>query len=174
MKDIKSLEKILEEDGVIFLTYLGLFTQQLIVAMMDALEKETQNANVSMKVANNIFTIFIEIAQNMMHYSKGNESLVNSRGLVLVGVDKNGYYVYGQNLINKEDKEKIEKKLKYITSLSKEEIKKKYREVRKSGKDTHDKGGGIGFYEIAKRASKLIYNFEEEEDKYLFQIKAII
>ena len=61
------------------------------------------------------------------------------------------YYVFGQNIVDDTDREKIEPKIKTILSSSKDEIKKMYRDARKSGKDTHTKGGGIGFYEIAKK-----------------------
>jgi len=177
MQDIRRLEALLEEDGIVFLTYGGFLTQSLIVGMTDALEKEAQNSDLSMKIAHNIFTIFIELAQNMMNYSKQVEKEgFDPKGLILVGKNKNGnYYVLSQNILDKEDKEKIEPKLNQIKHASKEEIKKLYREARKSGKNTHEKGGGIGFYEIAKRCIDILYDFKEvEKDKYYFKFKAIL
>lgn len=177
MLNMNALEKILEKDGIIFLTYGGTLTQSLIVAMTEALEKETENAELSMGLASKIFTIFIELAQNMMNYSKRmNKEGFDPKGLILVGKTKDGYYyVYAQNIVNKDDKDKIEKKLKKIISLNKEEIKKLYREARKSGKDAHSKGGGIGFYEIAKKSEKIEYGFVDAGDEmYYFQFKAVI
>jgi hypothetical protein len=56
--------------------------------------------------------------------------------------------------------------------MSKDEIKKRYKELRRSGKDTHEKGGGIGFYEIAKRCNEVAYEFEAiNEDKLYLHIK---
>ncbi|AZV47509.1 hypothetical protein C3L23_05175 [Nautilia sp. PV-1] len=145
--------------------------------MTEALEKETENAELSMGLASKIFTIFIELAQNMMNYSKRmNKEGFDPKGLILVGKTKDGYYyVYAQNIVNKDDKDKIEKKLKKIIPLNKEEIKKLYREARKSGKDAHSKGGGIGFYEIAKKSEKIEYGFVDAGDEmYYFQFKAVI
>jgi len=177
MLNMDALEKILEKDGIIFLTYGGTLTQSLIVAMTEALEKETENAELSMGLASKIFTIFIELAQNMMNYSKKmNKEGIDPKGLILVGKTKEGYYyVYGQNIVDEKDKEKIEAKIKKILSSTKDEIKKLYREARKSGKDTHSKGGGIGFYEIAKKSEKIEYSFIEVGDKrYYFQFKSIV
>jgi len=178
MTDISKLEAILEEDGIVFLTYGGFLTQSLIVAMTDALEKEAENYDLSMKISHNIFTIFIELAQNMMNYSKRIASNgLDPKGLILVGKNKKGlYYVLSQNVLNEEDKNKIEPKLKTIQSLNKDEIKKLYRETRKSGKDTHDKGGGIGFLEIAKRCEQIVYQFIpiENSNRYYFKFKAIV
>jgi hypothetical protein len=177
MFNIKVLEEILEKDGIIFLTYGGTLTQSLIVAMTEALEKETEEADLSIGLASKIFTIFIELAQNMMHYSKKmNKDGFDSKGLIVVGKNKDGqYYVFGQNIVDDTDREKIEPKIKTILSSSKDEIKKMYRDARKSGKDTHTKGGGIGFYEIAKKSEKIEYSFIDlENGKYYFQFKAIV
>ena len=177
MFNIKTLEEILEKDGIIFLTYGGTLTQSLIVAMTEALEKETEEADLSIGLASKIFTIFIELAQNMMHYSKKmNKDGFDSKGLIVVGKNKEGqYYVFGQNIVDDTDRENIEPKIKTILSSSKDEIKKMYRDARKSGKDTHTKGGGIGFYEIAKKSEKIEYSFIDlENGKYYFQFKAIV
>ena len=177
MFNVKALEEILEKDGIIFLTYGGTLTQSLIVAMTEALEKETEEADLSIGLASKIFTIFIELAQNMMNYSKKmNNGGFDPKGLILVGKNKEGqYYVFGQNIVDDTDRQKIEPKIKTILSSSKDEIKKMYRDARKSGKDTHAKGGGIGFYEIAKKSEKIEYSFIDlENGKYYFQFKAIV
>ena len=94
----EELEGILEQDGIVFLTYGGFLTQPLIAGMTDALEKEAENNELSMKVAGNIYTIFIELSQNMMNYSKDKmteDSSYESKGLIVVGMepDGNNYYV---------------------------------------------------------------------------------
>ena len=177
MHDMKQLETILEQDGILFLTYGGFLTQSLIVGMTEALEKETESSDLSMKLANNIFTIFIELAQNMMNYSKKVEKEgIDPKGLILVGKTAAGeYYVLSQNIVDLEDKKKIEEKLTKIEGLNRDEIKKLYRQARRSGKDTHNKGGGIGFFEVAKRCERIEYSFSKINDgRYYFQLKAIV
>jgi hypothetical protein len=52
---------------------------------------------------------------------------------------------------------------------------KRYRELRKSGQNTHSKGGGIGMYEIAKISDSIEYSFEAiNEDKYHFTMKSFV
>ena len=179
ISDTHKLESILEEDGIVFLTYGGFITQSLIVGMTEALEQESESAELSMKQSTNIFTIFIELAQNMMNYSKrcvvDNEDF-NPKGIIIVGkTPQESYYIMSQNIISNEDKEKIEPKLQQIAKSSLDEIKKLYKEARKSGKDTHGKGGGIGFYEIAKRSEKIEYEFEKlNENRFYFRFKALL
>lgn len=173
------LEAILEEDGIVFLTYGGFLTQSLIVGMTEALEKESENSELNMTDSNNIFTIFIELSQNMMNYSKAiveSERKFDPKGMIVVGKNAEGYYyILSQNVIDISDKEKIEPKLQEIVKSDKETIKRLYKEARRSGKDTHHKGGGIGFYEIAKRAKNVEYIFSPINDnKFYFKFKVVL
>lgn len=174
------LENILERDGIVFLSYGGFLTQALIAGMTDALEHEAQSNELSMKVSGNIFTIFIEMAQNMMNYSKSKQSAsttYDSKGLVLVGMeaDHKSYYIISRNQIDADDKVKVEKRLKEVEGLGKDELRALYREKRKAGKDKHSKGAGIGFIEIARRCDKIEHDFTPSgENRYFFTIKTTI
>ena len=175
--DINRIQDIVKNDGIVFLTYGGFLSQALISGMTEALEKEAEQSELAMGDANNIFTIFIELAQNMMNYSKNKEKdEFKSEGLILVGKDKDeNYYVHSQNIITQKDKEKIEPKLEEIKKLNRDEIKQIYRELRRSGRHRHGKGGGIGFYEIAKRCSEIAYEFIKiNDDRYYFHFQATI
>ena len=177
--NISEIQNMVDKGGIIFLSYGGFLSQALISSMTEALEKEAEESEISMGISNNIFTIFIELSQNMMNYSKTKDKTnrdIAPHGLIFVSKDDEGnYFVDSQNIISIEDKNKIEPKLIEIQSLDRDGIKKRYRELRKSGKNTHGKGGGIGFYEIAKRCDKVQYDFKEiNEDKYYFHIKTKI
>lgn len=177
--DVKKLEEVLDQDGIVFLTYGGFISQSLIVGMTEALEKESKEHNLGLSAANNLFTVFIELSQNMMNYSKSKQEqnkAFDPKGLIVVGKnEKEEYYVFSQNVLDKEDQAKITPKLEEICAMEHEAIKTRYRELRKSGRESHGKGAGIGFYEIAKRCKNIEYSFEELNDsKLYFQFKAIV
>jgi len=174
--NINDIQQLVEDDGIIFLSYGGFLSQTLITGMTEALEKEAQESDIKMGISNDIFTIFIELSQNMMNYSKNqtpNSRDIDSGGLIVVSKDNDGnYYIQSQNIISIDDKNKMLPKLQEITTLNKEGIKKRYKELRRSGKDTHFKGGGLGFFEIAKRCDKVSYQFDKiNDDKFYFHIK---
>ena len=177
--NIEEVQKLVENDGIIFLSYGGFLSQALISSMTEALEKEAEASDVGMSVSSNIFTIFIELSQNMMNYSKS-ISLENNEiepgGLIVVSKDNDGnYYINSQNIVSNDDKNKMLPKLLEVTTLNRDDIKKRYRELRRSGKNAHEKGGGIGFYEIAKRCDKIEYTFTKiNENKLYFHIKTKI
>lgn len=177
--DTKAIERLLEADGIVFLTYGGFITQSLIAGMTEALERESAKSDINQRIANNIFVIFIELSQNMMNYAKAKEAGGNGfdpKGLIVVGKDEGSkYYIFSQNVLDAEDREKITPKLEEIRCLDIDGLKKRYRELRKSGRDSHGKGAGIGFYEIAKRCESFEYEFIPIEDgRFYFQFKAII
>lgn len=167
------------KEEIVFLTYGGFLSQPLISGMMDALEKENLSNNINISMSNSIFTIFIELSQNMMKYSKTKEmdcDAFDPKGLILVRKDTNkNYYIDCQNIVSLEDKNKIEPIVNEIKTMSLDEIKQKYRELRRSGDKTHSKGGGIGFYEISKRCDRIDFGFKEiNKNKFYFFCKTVI
>jgi hypothetical protein len=121
--NISDVQKMVEKDGIVFISYGGFLSQSLISAMTEALEKETESNDISMGISNNLFTIFIELSQNMMNYSKSkNENCreITPGGLIVVSKSANGdtYYIHSQNIISIEDKEKIEPKLIEILGVN--------------------------------------------------------
>jgi hypothetical protein len=165
------IEVIKEE----ILKYEGVMTQNVIATAMDNLEAKIDN----MGTMGTISTITIEYCQNMMNYSKND--IPQDRTIVPAGeievklINDDHYEIVAKNIVSIEDKEKIEPKLIEIQGLDKSGIKKRYRELRRSGENTHGKGGGIGMYEIAKVSDEIFYSFEAiNEDKYHFIMGSIV
>ena len=153
-------------------------TQNVIASAMDNIEAKITN----MGTMGIISTITIECCQNMMNYSKNEE--IGSRQIVPAGTievqhfvneDSQYYKVIATNVVSIADKNKIEPKLIEIQGLDKAGIKKRYRELRRSGQNTHEKGGGIGIYEIAKVSDNIEYKFTAiNDDKYNFEIVSVV
>ncbi|MEA3314790.1 MAG: SiaB family protein kinase [Campylobacterota bacterium] len=167
----KHIEIIREE----IIKYEGVMSQNVVGASMDNIETKIDN----MAIQGVISTITIECCQNMMNYSKNKE--LDSREIVPAGfievqnINNQYYEVTATNIVSIEDKEKIEPKLVDIKSMDKAAIKKRYRELRKSGKNTHQKGGGIGFYEISKISDSIEYSFKNiNKEKFYFTLKSVV
>ena len=125
-----------------------------------------------MNILSKLSTVTIEIAQNIIKYSKEKEAFLQ----IISIEDKKGieYKVISKNVISLEDKEKIDQRLSEIKSLNKVKIRKKYKELRKNEKNMHSKGAGIGFYEIARVVDEFEYKFEESKGKVIFIFSASI
>ena len=157
------LENILE--------YQGELSQSLIIKYTDFIGDIIENIGTRSIIS----TIFIEQSQNMMNYSKSKDRYCTNivpSGYIKIeeNIDYCSYIITSKNIISLQDKEKIEKKLIEIESLDRDGIRKRYRELRRSGINTHVKGGGVGFYEIAKIVSFIEYDFKAiNEDKFYFR-----
>lgn len=154
--------------------YEGLFTQDILGSFTDTIEDRIENIG----IISNILTILSEQFQNTMNYSKVKDpsiDIVSSKGYISLQETPHEYIVTSKNLISLNDKEKIEPKLNEIRSLDRQGIRKRYKELRKSGVNTHNKGGGIGFYEIAKRCNEVLYDFEIiNSERFTFTYKSIL
>ncbi len=167
--NLKELQSLIGDKGIVFLLYGGCLHQKLIVDMVDSLDDELDKEDVSKGFRADLNVVFIELAQNISKYSY-KESLCSD--IIALLKDDEYFYIEGINTITKEQKEKIENILKEILNMSKDEIKKRYKELRRSKINKHEKGGGLGFYEIAKKVDNIEYNFENiDDEKYRFIFK---
>jgi PAS domain S-box-containing protein len=160
-------ETILEYDGVL--------TQGIISHSVDIIEHNISNIS----TVANLSTVVIELTQNMMKYSKSHDTHckdIRPAGQIEILKNKEDeYIVKSKNIVSVEDKNKIEPKLIEILTLDSQALRKRYRELRRSGENTHKNGGGIGIYEIAKLANNIEYKFTPINDKKLnFEFKAIL
>ncbi len=173
--NVMNYDHFIDENEIVFMTYVGFVTQTLLTGMVESLEHEKEFADIPSNVAHNIFTIFIEMTQNIIKYAKSEllkETKYKSNGLIVVGKHTdNEYFVHSQNIVSKEDIEILSSRIDEIQNMNADEIRTKYRELRKNGRNSHDNGAGIGFYEIAKRAKSINYKFKEiNEEKYYFYL----
>ena len=172
-----SSESISKEDTTEeIVKYEGVMTQNVISTCMDNIESKIEN----MSIRGVISIIIIEYCQNMMNYSKSISSvdineIVPAGEIEVQNVNDEYYEIMATNIVSVEDKEKLMPKLVEIKSLDKAGIRKRYRELRKSGENTHSKGGGIGIYEIAKISDGIEYKFKQiSEDRYYLTMKSIV
>ena len=88
----------------------------------------------------------------------------------------NVFIVCSGNEIKTTQITKVIEKLEKINSLDASELKAYYKEVRKSGMDSHDTGAGLGFLEMAKKSlAKLKYNITPiDENSSYFELDVVI
>jgi hypothetical protein len=97
-------------------------------------------------------------------------------GILTIGKEGSDYVVCAGNLVEKADVERLRAKLTRIRDMSKEELKAHYKEQLRAEPEEGSKGAGLGFMEIARRASKpLEFDFTEIDSKHaFFALKATI
>ena len=174
----KDLELELYNNDIIF-TFSGSISYNILSAISISVKEELQKKSGTSKELFNVYYIFIELIQNIMNYSiKRTEESDNGSGTCFVIHHNHSkkFKVCAGNLVSTIQADKIEKKIEKINSFSDEDLKAYYKEMRRSGKDTHNKGGGLGFIEIARKSSSKLYCeiTKIDKNKSYFELKVEI
>jgi hypothetical protein len=175
-KKLYDFRAVLQQEGIMF-AYSGYVTEPVLHGVGEALKRQLEIQDADTKTVRSVFAIFVEQMQNMIRYSaeklKAGEELETpkelSYGVLTIGQEGDDYVVHAGNLIYRQDVERMQGRLSAISAMDKEQLKVAYKEQLKAGPDEHSKGAGIGFIEIARRASRPIeFDFMDAEDGYAF------
>lgn len=179
MNSLYNLRNQYLKEGIIF-SFSGEVSQSILAGIAENLENKMEMLEVKTSTVQNIFAVFIEQMQNVMKYSPEpkREDILSNMSVSVIGFDKDKvkYYVSSGNVIDKIDKDKVINKINKLNTMDKKELRDYYKELRKSGKQKHDKGAGLGLIEMAKKSTEPIEFMIDEidEDFSFFTIKTVI
>jgi hypothetical protein len=184
---LMDMRAVLHGQGVIF-AYSGYVTEPVLSGVGEALKQKLTIDDADTKTLRSVFAVFVEQMQNMIRYSaeKAQASLppaADARalmeiryGILTIGREGDEYVVCAGNLIERSDVERLRAKLTRIRDMSKDELKALYKEQLRAEPEAGSKGAGLGFMEIARRASKPIeFDFTDINANHaFFALKATI
>lgn len=137
----------------ILLCFNGQFSQGLIVEIGSALKRHIEIEETSS--ARDIFAIYIEIAQNIQHYSsaRGYEDINESATVVIWRRDDGRYAISAGNVVEAADGEKISERVAELATLDKPQLKAKYKEQLRKPREESE-SAGLGLIDMARKASE--------------------
>lgn len=158
----------------IFLCFSGHISQELLVEIGDSLKLKMRQEDVNSSTILKVFAIFIEQAQNILRYSA--DTVIHPTaeqklggGIMIVGYEQQHYYVVCGNAIESKYVSKLSDYLNALKYMSKEELKQFYKERRKNEIPEDSRGAGLGFIELARKASNPIeFNFRPIDEYFSF------
>lgn len=174
------------EHAHVFFCYVGPISQNLLADIMGILEQKMSLEQASRATILRVFSVIVEKVQNILHYSDENLSAQKSeqepaeptlrQGIIAVGHDQEHYFVLSGNVIANEKVPLLQKKLTSLRNMNKAELKQYYQEQRRKEPEEGSKGAGLGFVEMAKKASQPIeFDFKPiDEHTSFFSLKTII
>jgi len=140
--------------------FSNIITEKSIIETVKSIENLL--VNLSKDKIDDLSLIMIEVLQNILNYSIDTKDLGNnkreSKGTFTISAHSknNSFTIQTSNIININQKDTIIKKYTEIKDLDEIELRKLSREKRRSKKDLHEKGAGLGFIVIAMRVSEPI------------------
>lgn len=166
----------------VFLTFCGPLTHDFMVRLGEMLKSNMSMQNVDKNVILKVFSLVIEQTQNIIFYSaekpsaaaEGNEEM--GVGTLTVGFEDGHFFILCGNRIANDNVDKLRGKLLPIQKMNKDELKQYYKEHRRMETDVESKGAGLGFIEMARKASQPIeFAFRKlDENHSFFTLKTII
>lgn len=156
-KDMFEFRDDLNQRGVIF-CYSGFVTEEVLTGIAKALRTKLELDDTDSKTAKSLFSVFVEQVQNVVRYSAEREADSNDEnelryGVITVGRKDEKYFVSCGNMIREDDVARLKESLTRIQGLDKDGLKALYKETLKGETPEGSKGAGVGFIDIARRAS---------------------
>ncbi len=175
MLDIYDLYKKMESNKVL-LSFKGTITSELLTSILQIVEDRMVELNDSSKERKKVFNVLVEVLQNLYHHIDGFEVVGTEEeiktvksSIFMISRLPNDYQIITGNFLFSENVEKLKKRIDYVNSLDKEDLKLFYKETLNNGEVSKKGGGGLGFIDIARKsANKLDYNFIKIDEKYSF------
>lgn len=166
----------------VFMTFSGVLTHDFMVKLAETLKDTMSLQNVDKNLILKIFSLVVEQAQNIIFYSA--EKLPASSegdgemggGTISVGYENEHFFILCGNRIANENVEKLRGKLLPLQKMNKDELKQYYKEKRRVETEADSKGAGLGFIEMARKASQPIeFAFRKLDENFsFFTLKTVI
>jgi hypothetical protein len=162
--------------------YFGYFSQNIVKAMAEAVRLRLEQTETASTTRRKLFSSFVEMAQNIVHYSSrtltppDSEERELRQGSLCIACDDQRHYLQCANPVENDSVEALRERLEDLRSMSLEEIKRAYRETLRSEQPEGSKGAGLGILTVARDASQpLEFEFVPDGDATtMFYLKATI
>jgi hypothetical protein len=167
----------------VFLCYSGPTSHEILVSTGNTLKQFLQTNNISKKRYYCIFSIFVELFENIIRYgvdcfSSDIEFDCKRYPYGIISASKNGdlFTIQSGNIISIEQRNKLKQYIHSINVMDPQSIRTFYREKRKNKCDSESKGAGLGLLEIVRKSSQPIqYSFQKiDETFHFFTLTAVI
>jgi len=182
-------------DKNIMLIYSGPLWSEGIGGIAGAIEKRMEFDEMPQETSQKVFSVFVEQMNNMLMYSAEKEKFehtddsheLSPKGTFVLGVlretgscgaaEQNSrnkksktYFIQTGNVMKHSSMEPVKKRIDYLNTLDKKELRKYYKEqMHIEDTNTDSKGSGLGFIEIARRiSSKIVYSFSPYNEGFVF------
>lgn len=158
IQEILNNEKL---DSEILIEYFGKIDEQKISDIIDEIEKKT--VKLPHKLSRKIFTISVEMLQNLFHHSSISTDIYNDFEKCIFVIsqsdNKQKIKLSSWNLVDHKTLNFLEQKIENLNKVSPNEVRALYKEVLGNKEFSEKGGGGLGIIDI-KRKSKLPITFD--------------
>ncbi len=153
----------------ILLLFKGALSQEILIEMGDLINNHASDFPDKIR---RCFSVFVEMAQNIMNYSAEREQIEGREfgvGIILFMEEPEYYSILAGNKIDKTRIKEITDRLELINKSDELELKKMYKTQRRMPREDDSKGAGLGLIDIARKSTDGIeYTFDDIDSETTF------
>ncbi|BBL74367.1 biofilm regulation protein kinase SiaB [Methylomagnum ishizawai] len=164
----------------ILICFNGPISRSLIEEIGNALRNYLQSAEVRAAAVMDVFSVYIEMSQNIRHYALSHGyGEAEATATVVIANDERGHYtVSAGNLVEMADGAALKARVETLATLDKTQLKAVYKEQLRKPREpgAAATGAGLGLIEIARKASEPLEASLDElgSGRAFFSLRAII
>jgi hypothetical protein len=163
----------------IVLDFQGAISQDMVVGMAELLKIKSSQEFGNTNIVKKLFSVFIEMAQNIAIYSAERVHLDNRHGdvgagIIVVTEENNNYTITSGNLVKNRSISKIIEQCQKINRMEKGELREFYKAQIKSSRERGKKGAGVGLIDMARKSGNPIrYGVTRVDDINSFLVLSV-
>jgi len=168
-KAVAQLERIMAENNV-YLIWSGHITQEVGKEVLSFTETKLSEDDIESNVRRRVFSILVEIIENVAKYSPGRKPEEEfGMPVAMIRLDNKTYSLTTGNLILNSNVDKLRGKLEIINKYDKVGLKELFRKSLSDQSTQSDSTGNMGLIDMARKSgSKLEYQFEKVNESYSY------
>ncbi len=158
-------------DNHIMLSFKGEITSDIINMVLQIMETRLDAVAEKGSVRKKIFNVLVECMQNLYHHSEPEVpgQIHTRRAMLELSFNEDYYFILTGNYIKNKEIKRLKERIDRVNSLSKEELRKYYREILDNNRISDKGGADLGMIDMARKSGqKLDYNFTEVNDELSF------
>ena len=156
--DVFEFYQLMQEHNVI-LAFKGEVSQLILVSIGDLLKEKLSNKETSQRVIKRVFFIFVELAQNVYHYSQ-ERSIIEQKqvgmGVLFIRESDTHFTIFAGNVVSPEGAAEIVEQCADINRLGPAELKQRYKEQLKLPRQEGKIGAGLGLISVVRKSGNPI------------------
>jgi len=155
--DILALRDTFDRERIM-LCFNGPITATLIEEIGAALRKHMEGLAESSSAVSDVFSVYIEMTQNIRRYTQSRPDLATETCSLLVSREDEGRYVVSAgNVVIAEDGVRLDQRVRALGTMDKDELKRAFKAQLRQPRGDLNGSAGLGLIDIARKASRPIH-----------------
>ena len=173
-KAVSQLERLMAENNV-YLIWSGHISIEVEKEVISLTETKLSEEDIELNLRRRIFSVLVEIIENVAKYSPGKEPEEKfGMPVAMIRLEDDEYTLTTGNLILNERVEDLKGKLDTINKFDKVGLKELFRKSLSGQTISSNSTGNMGLIDMARKSgSKLVYQFEQLNELYSYYVLTV-